>query len=113
MRWLESLRTQPERCSKLLWGLRAEQWAATSLVTQGRPTKEGGNEQSERGDSKEIAIEGDTTGDSTCLYKTSETLLIYYKEFYPKGIVEHEAYMRHATRHIQGRHEATLITTSE
>ena len=61
----------------------------------------------------EIAIEGNTTGDSTCLHKTSEILLIYYKESYPKGVVEHEAYMRHATRHIQGRHEATLITTSE
>ena len=93
--------------------MRAEQWAATSLMTQGCSTEGGGNGQGERGDSKEIAIEGDTTGDSTCLYKTSETLLIYYKESYPKGVVEHEAYMRHATRHIQGRHEATLITTLE
>jgi hypothetical protein len=82
-------------------------------MTQGRPTEGGGNEQDERGDSKEIAIEGDTTGDSTCLYKTSEILLIYYKESYPKGVIKHEAYMRRATRHIQGRHEATLITTSE
>ena len=53
------------------------------------------------------------TGNSTCLYKTSEILLIYYKEFYPKGVIKHEAYMRHATRHIQGRHEATLITILE
>ena len=30
-----------------------------------------------------------------------------------KGVIKHEAYMRRATRHIQGRHEATLITTSE
>ena len=82
-------------------------------MTQGRPTEGGGNEQGERGDSKEIAIEGGTTGDSTCLYKTSEILPIYYKESYPKGVVGHEAYMRRATRHIQGRHEATLITTSE
>ena len=82
-------------------------------MTQGRPTEGGGNEQGEGGDSKEIAIEGNTTGDSTCLYKTREILLIYYKESYPKGVVEHEAYMRHATRHIQDRHEATLIITSE
>ncbi|KAI0271760.1 hypothetical protein BGY98DRAFT_1179456 [Russula aff. rugulosa BPL654] len=83
--WLGSLRTQPGKRSKLPWGLRAEQWAATSLMTQGRPTEGGGNGRGERGDSKEIAIEGDTTGDSTCLYKTSEILLIYYKESYPKG----------------------------
>jgi hypothetical protein len=62
---------------------------------------------------KEIAIERDMTGDSTCLHKTSKILLIYYKESYPKGVIKYEAYMRRATRHIQGRHEATLITTSE
>ena len=46
-------------------------------------------------------------------YKTSEILLIYYKESCLKGVIKHEAYMRRATRHIQGRHEATLITRSE
>ena len=82
-------------------------------MTQGRPTEGWGNERDEGGGSKEITIESDTTGDSTCPYKTSETLLIYYKESCLKGVIKHEAYMRRATRHIQGRHEATLITTSE
>ena len=82
-------------------------------MIQGHSTEEGGDERDERGDSKEIASEGDTTGDSTCLYKTSEILLIYYKESYPKGVIKHEAYIRHAIRHIQGRHVATLIFTSE
>ena len=57
-------------------------------MTQGRPTEGGGNEQGEGGDSKETAIEGDTTGDSTCPYKTSETLLIYYKESCSKGVIK-------------------------
>ena len=42
--WLESLRTQSRKCSKLSWGLRAEQWAAASLMTQGCPTEGGGKE---------------------------------------------------------------------
>jgi hypothetical protein len=52
-------------------------------MTQGRPTEEGGNEQGERGDSKEIAIEDDMTGNSTCLYKTSEILLYILQRILP------------------------------
>ena len=50
--WSGSLQTQPGICSKLPWGLRAEQWTATSLMTQGHPTEEGEDGQGKRGDSK-------------------------------------------------------------
>ena len=101
--------------SKLLWGLRAKQWAATFLMTQGRSTEGGGDEWDERGDSKKDCYweRYDRKFNLSLQDKWNPTYCIYYKEFYPKGVIKHEAYMRCVTRHVQGRHETTLINTSE